>query len=119
MINACFDGSLCHNLQDNPAIVEGHVATRHKVDLVNHFKEAFGSGPMQVNSYHRHGVTTDGLAEGLVPCALASGGVVEAFRHGTFPVWGIQWHPERPGSSAELDRRLIHSVLAGAGQGSM
>lgn len=96
LINAYFGGSLYHHLQDNPAINEGHVATQHNVELINQFKEIFGADPTQVNSYHRHGITLDRIAHDLAPCALASGGVVEAFRHRTFPIWGIQWHPERP-----------------------
>ena len=35
------------------------------------------------------------LGTGLEVLQRAEDGVVEAFRHKTLPVWGIQWHPER------------------------
>ena len=46
-----------------------------------------------VNSCHHQIIGR--LGTGLEVLQRAEDGVVEAFRHKTLPVWGIQWHPER------------------------
>lgn len=46
-----------------------------------------------VNSYHHFGIRH--LAPELVPVAVASDGTIEAARHGTRPIVGMMWHPER------------------------
>lgn len=33
-------------------------------------------------------------ADGFLPTAWATGGVVEAMEHTAYPVLGVQWHPE-------------------------
>ena len=48
---------------------------------------------MTVNSLHNVRVTT--LAPDLIPTAISPDGVVEAFEHKSYPVFGFQFHPER------------------------
>ena len=63
---------------------------------------------LQVNSFHDQGVRTEGLAPSLSVFAYADDGrVVEGLFHEREPIIGIQWHPERPGAPAKLDRHLI------------
>lgn len=63
-------------------------------------KSAF---PFEVNSHHHQGLTVEGLSEQIKPLAFADneddyytgqGAIVEAFRHVTLPIIGVQWHPE-------------------------
>lgn len=91
-INVFYGGTL-H--QDIP----GHSQTEGR-DRLHRVAAADGSlsqrlfGPAcTVNSAHHQAV--DRLGEGLAAEAWAEDGVVEALRHETLPVWGLQWHPER------------------------
>ena len=56
----------------------------------------------QVNSAHHQAL--DRLGAGLRAVQWAPDGVIEAVEHGTLPVWGVQWHPERhPGGQKIYD----------------
>lgn len=46
-----------------------------------------------VNSCHHQAVETP--APGFEATAFSEGGVIEAMRHTSLPVWGVQFHPER------------------------
>ena len=46
-----------------------------------------------VNSAHHQAI--DRLGDGLRAVQWADDGTVEAFRHETLPILGVQWHPER------------------------
>ena len=59
-----------------------------------------------VNSSHHQVVGQ--LGDHLEPLQWADDGAVEALRHRTLPVWGVQWHPERLSAS---DRRLPDGLL--------
>ena len=49
--------------------------------------------PAQINSAHHQCVHI--LPKELLPFQYSSDGVVEGFFHGSLPVIGLQWHPER------------------------
>lgn len=61
-----------------------------------------------VNSAHHQ--AADRLGTGLRAVQWTADGVVEALCHCTLPVWGVQWHPERLGSSVGV--RLIQKFLS-------
>jgi len=86
--------------------VAGHVAVRHQVT------GAFVGGSREVNSFHAHGVTSEGLAPELEALAHAPDGSVEALRHRELPWWAIMWHPERDEPTDSSDRAMLRSVLA-------
>ncbi len=91
VLNVAFGGTL---FQDIP----GHSRTADKdvlhgsrtVDemLISLYGESF-----TVNSSHHQAV--DRLGKGLRIVQWADDGTVEAFRHESLPVFGVQWHPER------------------------
>ncbi len=84
---------------------EAHVGTTHDLHLAS-------GGSVRVNSFHRSGVLVDQLAPSLRVLARTGGGVVEAFEHPDRPISAVQWHPERPGSSPEIDRQMFDRWLA-------
>ena len=51
-----------------------------------------GQDTLGVNSVHHQAV--DAIGEGLRATAWAEDGTVEAIEHLTYPVIGVQWHPE-------------------------
>ena len=52
--------------------------------------------PLEVMRYHSLVVERESLPETLRVTATTSGdpGEIQAMRHATFPVWGVQFHPE-------------------------
>jgi len=90
-INVFFGGDLVQDWPGHSAI-EG-VDRLHSVQNAPSFlRELYGERCM-VNSCHHQIIGR--LGTGLEVLQRAEDGVVEAFRHKTLPVWGIQWHPER------------------------
>ncbi len=91
MINVFFGGTLRQDIPGHNQI-EGkdRLHGSHTVDplLISLYGESF-----TVNSSHHQAV--DRLGMGLKAVQWASDGTVEAVRHETLPVFGVQWHPER------------------------
>ena len=87
-INVFFGGDLVQDWPGHSAI-EG-VDRLHSVqNALSFLRELYGERCMV------HHQIIGRLRTGLEVLQRAEDGVVEAFRHKTLPVWGIQWHPER------------------------
>lgn len=90
-INVFFGGDL---IQDHP----GHSAV-DGADRLHAVRTAFSplralyGARCTVNSSHHQIIGRPG--DGLEPLQWAADGVIEAFRHRTLPIIGVQWHPER------------------------
>jgi putative glutamine amidotransferase len=65
--------------------IEGHHNTEHSIVLEG--KE------YTVNSHHTNSIKH--LANAFEPKAIAQDGSIEAFRHKSKCIWGLNWHPER------------------------
>lgn len=50
--------------------------------------------PLPATRYHSLVVDPDGFPQELAPLAWTSDGTLMALRHRSFPVWGVQFHPE-------------------------
>jgi len=113
MLNAYYGGTILPRLKEQIPNAVGHVACQHDVEIVaQKFSETFGVKTLQVNSYHDQGFTRQELAPALECIAVsAEDGVVEGLAHPDLPVVGIQWHPERPGSSEAFDRALVRRMF--------
>ena len=73
---------------------ETHVATNHKVDIVEKEWETTLGTSKNVNSYHNWGVLNHELAGNLIPTAMCDN-YVEGYQHQTHSLFGIMWHHER------------------------
>jgi putative glutamine amidotransferase len=103
MINVAHGGSLHQHLPDLDFDYEIEVdhggddgMTEHKVnvDLNSRLFEILRHEKFNVNSGHHQGINR--LGDGLVPCATAEDGIVEAFERPDYPFFlAVQWHPER------------------------
>lgn len=96
LINTALGGTLLQH-------VAGHSRTGgfdrvHPVRCTGSLGARFGNG-FSVNSAHHQAI--DRLGRGLCVEARAEDGVIEAVRHETLPVFGVQWHPERLGCLGE------------------
>ena len=54
--------------------------------------QLLGPAPAVTSNHHQ---AVKALGQGLTACQWAQDGVVEAIVHGTLPVLGVQYHPER------------------------
>lgn len=95
VLNVYFGGSLTQHLPT----AETHMPTREG-DRVHDTRAEAGSFPARlygevfpVNSAHHQGIRR--LAPGLEAVQWTEDGVIEAFRHTRYPVFSVQWHPER------------------------
>lgn len=95
--------------------VQDHRAVRHRLEAISDVTLALPEG-FEVNSYHNYAIPAAGIANSLLPLAVAEDGTVEAFRHREKPCVGIMWHPERESPFAKLDldifNRLFHLEVA-------
>jgi len=93
-----------------PAVVHG------KVGPVHHGGAGVLRGlddPFMATRYHSLVVAADSLPESLEATAWSDDGLIMAMRHRTFPVEGVQFHPESVGTPA--GRALLSNFLATAG----
>ena len=98
LINVVLGGSLkqdigdplhfFHSQWDKPDYKVHPVCTAEESLLRKLYGEVF-----TVNSLHHQAL--DRLGEGLRATAFSEGGIVEAVEHGSLPILGVQWHPER------------------------
>ena len=104
VINVFFGGDL---VQDWPGHSAADGADRlHAIKTAPSRLRALYGTHCIVNSSHHQVVGQ--LGDHLEPLQWADDGAVEALRHRTLPVWGVQWHPERLSAS---DRRLPDGLL--------
>lgn len=98
LLNVYFGGTL---RQQVPGHADG---ARHTVHAVPGSRiEALCGAAFETNSWHHQ--AADALAPGLRCTASSPDGLAEALEHEAFPVFGVQWHPERmlPGLCADVD----------------
>lgn len=113
MLNAYFGGRVLTDIRTQVPGAANHVNTEHEIRIVHEAsRHAFGADTTIVNSFHNQGLTEKELADALECVAIAvEDGVVEGLVHKELPILGIEWHPERPHSAAEIDAHLFRSVL--------
>ena len=95
LINVFFGGSLYQNLpeadlhkrKNNTDVVHSITAISDSI-VGGLYGESFA-----VNSAHHQAVKT--LGEGLLASAVWNCQYIEAVEHSTYPIFGVQWHPER------------------------
>ncbi len=111
-INVFFGGSLL-NLSKT-AVEKQHAGSGpHGIKLkYEEIIRVFESDTAVVNSFHNYGLTINELSKQLTCFAQADDlPVVEGLYHDSYPIAGIQWHPERPHSDIKLDELIFSSFL--------
>lgn len=100
-------------------VVEGAGELVHgKVSLIHHDGRGVFSGlesPLEAVRYHSLAVRREGLPDCLEVSAWTDKGVIMGLRHRTFPLEGVQFHPE---SIMTLRGKDLLRNFVGQGQGS-
>ena len=95
ILNVALGGTLIQHLptaDDHAWTEQGDRAHPVTSEEGTFLRELYGSR-FSVNSAHHQAVETVG--RGLIVDQYSDDGVIEALRHGTLPVFSVQWHPER------------------------
>lgn len=97
-INVYYGGKVSHD-------IIGHVNKQHmltsSLTILNH---------KTTNSFHNQGIKVSDLAEDLQSIA-ENENYIEAFKHRTLKIFGVQWHPER--QRKIFDQELIKNFIKG------
>lgn len=110
-INVYFGGSIVKNISTVLPKTISHIGNNHKVRITEaEFIKKIRAEEFVVNSFHEHGITENTLAPDLQFFAVSTTDqVIEGLFHPKLPIIGIQWHPERPGSTSDCDLNLINA----------
>ena len=97
LINVFFEGTLIQHLQAYPGHQWVPETGEDRVHLAfasaGSWLESIYGADFQVNSAHHQAVDT--LGKGLIVDLRVRDGIIEAMHHASYPVWSVQWHPER------------------------
>jgi putative glutamine amidotransferase len=107
--------------QHLPEVLRGEIAHSKPGDRVNAHEvqirpgtrlgAVMGLQTLVANSRHHQGL--DRVGHGLVSCALAPDGLVEAVEDPSLPFWlGVQWHPEN--LAGTVHERLFAALVEAA-----
>ena len=110
---------ICRGMQFINYTLGGKVDSSDKCRIRRKIKEAHAvhvkEKIMLVNNYHDDVICVDGLSPELLPIVIDDENqTVEAFKHKSKRVLGIQWHPEREGNSdlaVEWCKRQIAGLI--------
>lgn len=109
-INIFLGGKLVQNIKEKTGI--NHVNAKHKVKITDEkVAEFVGKKEFVVNSYHKQGIIKGTLSSELKEFAMTDDGIIEGIYHPEYPIAGVLWHPERPGSDKEADKKLIEAFI--------
>lgn len=102
MINLYFDGTLTKNISN-------HVRCRHLVRCINPLFKHIYTPELMVNSYHNHGVFPDNLSPNLeIVFQNTEDNLIEGIHHCQYPIFAIQWHPERDVAEEKIDTLIVN-----------
>ncbi len=113
MLNVYFHGKLIQDIPQQLPHAQDHMNTAHEVRLLEERVERYLETKIfPVNSYHHQAITHETLAPELHAFAC-TGEVIEGVYHPHYKIAGIQWHPEREGSTPAIDAKLMNAFVHG------
>ena len=110
LINVIYGGTIEYGLGKD------HIGKTHRVKIIDRLTQKhFNTKSFMTNSYHDQGITSDNLANGLVPFAITDDGIIEGFYVRDEPILAIQWHPERKMINSHFNNQIpIDFLINGA-----
>lgn len=107
LINVALGGTLRQHIDGHGRLPDETDSTHTVLTDDEWLKRLYG-GRFTVNSAHHQAV--EELGEGLSVIARAEDGTVEAVRHASLPILGVQWHPERFAGGDVLLRAFLNDL---------
>lgn len=104
IINNFFGSAISPNIELESG--ESHVPNEHVIN--------FKSKERIVNSFHNQGILMKHISDEFDVIGYSKSNVAEAVKHKSFPILGLQWHPERAHSSSEQDKETIRLFFEGS-----
>ena len=109
-INVFFGGKLVNINKDIQSKI-GHVASVHKIRIINQSADKLFGNSFDVNSYHNNGISDKTLSSELKAFAKSEDGLIEGFYHPKLPIAAIMWHPERKSPNETVNKKIINTFL--------
>ncbi|OQY98974.1 MAG: hypothetical protein B6D35_10630 [Candidatus Brocadia sp. UTAMX2] len=113
-INVFFKGGLVRDIVKISGEENHEPPCTHKIAITDERLKALMGDENEIttNSYHRQGILQEGLGKGIRAFAVHNRlELIEGICHEEYPIAGVQWHPERPRSSYQLDKILVESFI--------
>ncbi len=110
-INVLLGGSLYQDIQSQTSAGNHFDVTGRHFMITrpgSFLSDLFGER-VNINSTHHQAVCR--LADGLIECAVSEDGIIEAYRHESYPIYATQYHPERLTGAYNDERCIDHLPL--------
>ena len=105
ILNVFFGGTLCDNIED----ASNHIhLTESKAEFRRHFVTMDNKSYM-VNSAHKSVI--EKLGEELAATAYAEDNTIEAIKHCSLPIFGVQWHPEHKSENDGISAKIFEDFI--------
>lgn len=78
-------------------IIKGRAPMHGKISVVNHKNEGVFknlNNPLKVTRYHSLVISKENIPDELIVTAESEDGCVMGVQHKTYPIYGVQFHPE-------------------------
>ena len=119
VINVFFGGSLHQNLHHDVPGTFGHRQPKEDIEKLLHpvtiepgsflSRIFLGTDQIMVNSFHNQSIKK--LGNGLKVAAGSSDGIIEAIEHIHYPIYAVQWHPEKSYRVDVSSQKLIRAIV--------
>ena len=106
MVNVFFGGTLCDNAEENSKHIK---ITENKTEFAYHTITMHNKN-YKVNSAHKRVI--ENLGEGIVAIAYAEDNTIEAIKHSTLPILGVQWHPEHESENDGISTQIFEKFIS-------
>src|SRR3989344_6502584 len=109
-INVFFGGSLINIKQDYQSKTE-HVASNHRINVIDQKTAKLIGRSFDANSYHNNGISDKTLSKDLRAFAKSEDCLIEGIYHPKLPIAAIMWHPERKSPNETVNKKIINTFL--------
>lgn len=112
MINVFFGGTLCDNMRD----FSKHIKTVEDKTEFTYHNVIIDNQSYKVNSAHKSAVQNPG--DNIIVTASAEDNTIEAIKHSSLPILGVQWHAEHESENDGISHKIFEDFISLCKEGS-